>query len=260
MSLPHRAALWLIASLAATAAVQAETTPPGAVTAPAAIADPAVQSLLPMIVQRLGGTPDDYVLRALPQTDLVEVYSKSNARVAYVDRALRYVFVGTLFDAVEKKNLTEERQHELNRIPLASLPKDRVIRIVKGQGTLHFAAFEDPDCPYCRAMEAKLDQLDDYTLDILLMPLTDLHPKAEAAAKAIWCAADPSQAWHDYMHNGKLPIGPADCATPIAELAKLARSHGINGTPTLIMPDGEIIEGLPDLDALKARLAANPAH
>ncbi|MDE3011564.1 MAG: DsbC family protein, partial [Pseudomonadota bacterium] len=113
----------------------------------------------------------------------------------------------------------------------------------------------DPDCPFCRAMEQKLDSLDNYTAYVLLLPLDELHPNASAAAKRIWCAADPSAAWLTYMHTQQLPEA-RDCTTPIAELQQLAHAHQITGTPTLVMPDGEIVEGMPDLDAFKSRLAA----
>jgi len=212
-------------------------------------------ALRPRVAERLGGKAEDYDLRALPGADLVEVHSRSNGRMAYVDRALHYVLLGTLYDADSKANLTSQRLAEYNRLPFDQLPLERAIKIVKGNGTPRFAVFEDPDCPFCRAMEARLEQLDDYTAYVLLLPLSDVHPNAEKVATAIWCSPDPATAWHRYLLEQKLPESRA-CATPIAELARIATAHNINGTPTLVMPDGEIVEGLPDFDTLKAKAAA----
>jgi thiol:disulfide interchange protein DsbC len=235
-------------------AMEAATLTAGAPAAAKEVGELSDVTLRAKLAERLGGVAEDYRLRWLPELSLFEVYSETNARIAYVDREVRHVFVGTLFDAVDKRNLTQLREQALNRIPLDSLPAAQRIRIVKGRGNLHFAAFEDPDCPYCRAMEAQLDQLDDYTLDVLLLPLNDLHPKAEAAATAIWCAEQPAAAWRLYMHEQTLPEA-RECATPIAALRELAHRHRVTGTPTLVMPDGQIVEGMPDLDALKTRLA-----
>ena len=228
-----------------------------AVAPAASSSDTALASTRAKVAERLGGTPADYRLREMADTPLIEVYSERDSRIAYVDRDVRRLFVGTLYDADSKANLTEPRERELNRIPLASIPLERAIKVVKGKGTLQFAVFEDPDCPFCRQMEARLKDLDDYTAYVLLFPLTDLHPGAAAAAKAIWCSDDPSAAWLAYMNEQKRP--PArECATPIADLQALALRHRIAGTPTLIMPDGEIVEGMPDLASLKTRLAGTP--
>lgn len=232
---------------------------------PAAAADPqdsdagAAQALLPDIARTLGGKPQDFEARLLPGGHVVEVYWKENNRIVYLDRSLNFLMVGSLFDTASKENLTQSRGHALNRIPIDSLPLDKVIKVVKGKGTTRFAVFEDPDCPFCRAMEARLDELPDYTAYILLFPITELHPGAERAAKAIWCAPDPSAAWLAYMHTRALPEA-RECETPIAELRALAQRHHIEGTPTLLMPDGEIVEGMPELSVLQAKVAAATAR
>ncbi len=225
---------------------------------PAAIAnDPALAPLMPEIARKLGAKVDDLSAHLMPGGQLIEVFWLDGGRMVYLDRDVRFILVGSLFDAENKHNLTKLRSAELNRIPFDSLPLDKVIKVVKGNGATRFAVFEDPDCPFCRAMESRLDQLDDYTAYILLFPLKELHPGAEAAAKAIWCAEDPSAAWQSYMHTQQLPVA-RDCETPIVALRDLARRHHIEGTPTLVMPDGEIVEGMPDLATLKAKAAATP--
>jgi energy-coupling factor transporter ATP-binding protein EcfA2 len=53
---------------------------------------------------------------------------------------------------------------------------------VRGKGTRRLAIFSDPDCPYCRRLEAELRGLDDVTIHTFLMPLASLHPAARGKA------------------------------------------------------------------------------
>src|SRR5439155_8827766 len=43
-------------------------------------------------------------------------------RIVYTDAKVTYVVVGAIYDAGSKKNLTEARQRELNRVAFDSLP------------------------------------------------------------------------------------------------------------------------------------------
>lgn len=264
---PRRAALAVLSILAAVSTPVAADAAAGTRAGPVAATASAtaigtgseLDGLRPLVAERLGAKAEDLQLRALPDSGLIEVFNAGDSRISYVDPQVHTVFLGSLFDAAGHRNLTEQREHELNRIPFEAVPKERAIKVVKGKGTLQFAVFEDPDCPFCRQMEAKLEDFDDYTVYILLLPLTDLHPQAEVAAKAIWCADDPTAAWHAYLSTRRLP--PArECSTPIAELRKLADRHRVGGTPTLVMPDGELVEGLPTLATLKWKLShSHPA-
>jgi thiol:disulfide interchange protein DsbC len=216
--------------------------------------DADLEALRPIIARKLEGKASELHLRRVPGIGLIEVFNEADSRVSYVDEDAKRLFVGSIYSIDDHANLTEAREHELNRLHLSEIPQDRVIKIVKGKGTLKFAVFEDPDCPFCRQMEAKLADFDDYTAYILLFPITDLHPQAEAIAHRIWCSDDPSAAWQGYMRSKTLPADGKSCATPIETLRKLADKHRVTSTPTLVLPDGELLEGLPPLSVLRAKL------
>ncbi|MDH5539025.1 MAG: DsbC family protein, partial [Rhizobacter sp.] len=155
----------------------------------------------------------------------------------------RYIVGGPLLDVAANRNLTEARLEQLNAIPFESLNLDWAIKLVKGKGGRKIAIFEDPDCPFCKALEKTLMEIDDLTMYVFLYPIDQLHPEAAAKSRAVWCAPDRAKAWGEIMRSGTVPGGPATCADPIANIADFAKAHRISGTPTMVLADGRRLVG-----------------
>ena len=113
--------------------------------------------------------------------------------VYYTDENASVVFVGKVVDLKTKKNLVEERSRQLMKVDFASLPLDKAIVKVKGNGSRKLAIFSDPDCPACQQLEPELAKLNDVTIYTFLYPVTELHPDAERKAKLVWCAEDRAE-------------------------------------------------------------------
>lgn len=177
--------------------------------------------------------------------------------VFYTDAKGEVGFFGRAIELKTKTDLSQQRLGELRRVDFSQLPLDKAIVRVKGKGTRKLALFADPDCPFCRQMEPDLAALDDVTIYTFLLPLPSIHPDAMRKSALIWCAPDRGQAWDDWMLRNKLPEnGNLGCATPILELAELAKRLNIEGTPALIFPDGQLVPGTLPREELEARLAA----
>ncbi len=102
----------------------------------------------------------------------------------------------------------------INAIAWDSLPLDLAIKRRNGAGTRRIAIFEDPDCPYCKALERTLREVDDLTVYVLLFPIEELHPQAADKARAVWCAQDRARAWDEVMRSGVAPPA-APCKDPL---------------------------------------------
>ncbi|MBC7804468.1 MAG: DsbC family protein [Candidatus Parcubacteria bacterium] len=176
--------------------------------------------------------------------------------VFYADAKGEVGFFGRAIELKTKSDLSQLRLAELRRVDFSQLPLDKAILKVKGKGTRKLAVFADPDCPFCREMEPALDALEDVTIYTFLLPLPSIHPDAMRKATLIWCAPDRSKAWDDWMLRGKLPEnGNLGCATPILEVAQLAKRLNIEGTPGLVFSDGELVPGALSKGELDSRLA-----
>jgi thiol:disulfide interchange protein DsbC len=224
------------------------------------------QDDLPALANKLRAmyptTRIDRVERA-PLAGLYEVQMGKN--VAYIDASGRYFLFGHVWDMRERKDLTAAHQQSLDRVDPASLPVDQAIKTVHGRGSRIVHVFADPQCGYCRQLEATLQQLADVTVYTYLLPI--LGPESKRWAQAIWCAPDRAQAWADWMLKQQQPPAPsAGCSAPSEALERLATGLGVAGTPMLIAADGRKHAGamaLPDLAAWldngSAKLA-RPGH
>lgn len=188
---------------------------------------------------------------ATPWEGVFEVAMGSN--LVYVDASGQFFLFGHLYDMKAQRDLTAERRHELTRIDFAVLPLDDALKEVRGSGARTFAIFSDPDCPYCRKLEAEMKTLTDVTIYTFLMPIASLHPDARRKAIAVWCATDPLEAWHALMWHDKPPRS-ADCAHPIDRNVVLAERLGISGTPTLITLTGHVLAGAASAEHIEAWL------
>jgi thiol:disulfide interchange protein DsbC len=172
----------------------------------------------------------------------VVMQGRQGPLIAYTDEKARHVLVGDLLDVKAERNLTRERMDQLTAISFDSLPLKNAIKIVKGNGKRKLAVFSDPDCPYCKKLEAELLNVDNVTIYEFPYPLP-MHRDSPRKAKLIWCSKDRVAAWNDYMHNGKLPTGKGDCDTPIEENLALGAKLHIDGTPALIFANGKRVPG-----------------
>lgn len=180
-------------------------------------------------------------MKAAPMPGWYEVFSGN--RLFYVDEKADFILVGAIVDAKTKRNLTEERIRDLMRVKFDILPFEDAIKIVKGNGARKLAVFEDPDCPYCKKVEADIEKLNNFTLYVFLYPIEQLHADATEKSKKVWCAKDRAKAWQDLMLKNQVPKNKGDCETPIGRNIALANQLNISGTPALIFEDGRLAPG-----------------
>jgi thiol:disulfide interchange protein DsbC len=62
-------------------------------------------------------------------------------QIVYTDAKATHVFVGSVYDANTKKNLTEARKRQLSRVSFDSLPLELAFKRVKGNGARKLAIF-----------------------------------------------------------------------------------------------------------------------
>lgn len=183
-------------------------------------------------------------------------------QIVYTDEKFTFLIAeGRLIDAKTKRNVTGERLEELTRVDFSKLPLDKAIKVVRGNGSRQLVVFSDPDCPFCKRLEQKeLAGITDITVYTFLYPLDKLHPDAANKAKAIWCSADRSKSWMDWVLNNKLVKGSTNCDNPVESLAKLGQELGVTSTPTLIFADGKRMLGAYPADEIEKALNAAKAR
>ena len=183
---------------------------------------------------------------------LYEVYA--DGAIFYTDDKVSAIVVGgQMIDAKSMKNVTDERMKKLTAIRFSDLPLDRAIKQVRGDGKRVLATFEDPNCGYCKRLAKELLKLDNVTVYVFLYPI--LSEDSVRKSKQVWCAADRSKAWNDWMIDGKAPAGREDCDTSaVTKNQEFGRKLNISGTPTMFFGDGERVPGAVPLARIEQKL------
>lgn len=207
------------------------------------------------IESKLGGAKVEGVLPT-PVGGIFEVrfQSRDGPQIIYTDAQGAYIFTGSLIDAKNDRNLTEERMTKLTAIEWSQLPLDLAIKVQRGNGKRAVAMFTDPYCPYCRRLEQTLLQINDLTVYVFMYPV--IRPEAADHSRAAWCSKDRAKAWLELAANDrpKIPAASPNCANPVDKVLELGRSLRVTGTPTLFFPDGERAGGGMPLEQLRAKL------
>ena len=171
--------------------------------------------------------------------------------IGYTNSDGRFFIFGHIFDMKTQQDLTAQRLDELNVVNFAELPLKDAIKTARGDGSRILAVFSDPDCPYCKKLEQDFLKLGNVTIYTFLFPLDGLHPDASKKAKLIWCSADKSAAWRDYMLHNKLPVTGKSCDSPVERNVQLGQKLNFNGTPTLVAADGRVLPGAAPVEQIE---------
>ena len=171
--------------------------------------------------------------------------------IIYVDQEVNYAFVGRVIDAKTRDDLTAKKRDELLRVDFKSLPLDRAVKTVRGDGSRTLVTFEDPNCGFCKKLHKDLTGLKNVTIYTFLYPI--LSQDSVDKARAIWCAKDRARAWDDLMLHGKAPAAAAaDCKDPHPQVIELGRKLEVTGTPTLVFSDGRRMPGAVPVEKVEA--------
>ena len=220
-----------------------------AVCVPALANEAAIRKAL---AERVPSMPKIDEVRPAPMPGLWEV--RLGNEIRYTDATGAYLIEGELIDLKAKKNLTEERITQLNRIDFSSLPVKDALVWKTGTGKRRIAVFADPNCGYCKRFEKSLQDMKDVTVYTFLIPI--LGGDSPEKTRGIWCAKDGTAAWLAWMLKGEAPPkAPSGCdEAAIERNLALSRKIHVNGTPAILLEDGSRIPGAVGAVELERRL------
>ena len=174
-------------------------------------------------------------------TEMTGLYSANlDNQIIYLDENAQHMFIGSMVRLKDQKNLTKDLVLKQNSIDWKQLPLKDAIKTVKGNGKQQLAIFSDPNCPYCKKLEAELDKLNDVTIYTFIYPLKS---QSIAVSKQVWCDPNQAYAWKNLLQKNVQPKEKT-CANPIERNLALGRKLGVEGTPTLIFETGFKMTGV----------------
>ena len=86
-------------------------------------------------------------VRISPAKALWELFSEVGGKrgILYVDFSKKYVFSGSILSIKDKKNLTQERFTELNKVDISQIPLEDAIVMGDSKARIRVIVFDDPD-------------------------------------------------------------------------------------------------------------------
>lgn len=204
------------------------------------------------IQKKLGTNAKVKSVSVTPVAGLYEVLVGND--IFYTDGSAKYLIQGEIIELASGKNITEQRQADLNKIKWSDLAPANAIKNVRGNGSRQLAVFSDPNCGYCKRLEKSLQQLDNVTIYTYLIPI--LSADSAQKSKQIWCSSDPYKAYIDWMINGISPSGKGECSTPLDKNMAFAKTYGVTGTPTLFFTDGSRFPGAVQITDIEKKFSS----
>lgn len=190
----------------------------------------------------------------------VDVRKDGKTYPLYLDYSGKYFFNGQILRMSDRVNLTGLRYTDLNRIDVAAIPLEEAILYGSPDAKRKVIVFDDPDCPWCRRLHGEIKKVVARDPDVAFLVRVysrNNDPRTVQKALSIVCGKrDAARLLDDAFAGKKLPA--AKCGSKAVETtAKLAERLGIQGTPAMILPDGRLISGYREADALH-RLLQEP--
>jgi thiol:disulfide interchange protein DsbC len=187
-----------------------------------------------------GATPDQ--LRATPIPNIYEL--SRGADVAYVTTDGKYAISGDLIDLPHDKDLTEEHRRDVRLKEIREIPESDMLIFGPRDARYTVTVFTDVDCAYCRELHSQIADYNRLGIRVryLFYPRTGPNTSSWTKAEQVWCSDNRN----DALTRAKLdqPLKAKPCANnPVARDYALGKSFGVEGTPSIVTPNGELIGG-----------------
>jgi thiol:disulfide interchange protein DsbC len=171
-------------------------------------------------------------------------------KVVYMSDDGRYLLQANIIDLESEENLTETRRSAAIKSSLDKVGEDNMVIFGDKDAKHTITVFTDIDCGYCRKLHSEIASYNKAGIRVryLFFPRAGLGSPSYDKAVSVWCASDRKGALTE-AKNGK-EISAKQCDNPVATHMHLGELMGVNGTPALILPDGEMLPGYVPADRL----------
>ena len=183
-----------------------------------------------------------------------------------IDNSGKYVIQGQIIDVKTQQPVVKHVKEFPPRkvfagVDIKKIPIEHAITIGDPKSENSVYVFTDPDCPYCRSLHPTLKKLKelmpDAAIHIMVMPIPSLHPQAYDKARYLLSHKDDMKALDAAFAGKPIPKAkPGEGKAAVDAIMKFASEAGIQGTPTVLGPDGQILAGPRDVESLKAAISA----
>lgn len=214
------------------------------------------------LLKKTGGTVTS--VKQSPANGLFELLVEKDGQkgILLIDYGKKHLIQGMVVDIetlqpVSAHQLNTSQPKQQTSVDVTTIPVNNAVIMGNPKGSKKLYVFTDPDCPYCRKGHEELQKLakiaPDVAIYIMLFPLP-MHPASYDKSRTV--IETMSLDLLDKAFAGKDIPKPKNESSKkaIDEIVKFANANGINGTPTMVLPDGTIQVGMRDAETMKKML------
>jgi len=212
-----------------------------------AVDDNAAMSKIKSTVQKeLNAAPA--TIKETPIKGLYEVTVPP--RVFYISADGQYVLAGDLIDLKNGINLTEGVRDKARVSSIENIGEVNMVVFSPKQVKHTITVFTDIDCGYCRKLHNEMASYNKLGIKVryLAYPRAGVGSPSFKKAVSVWCAADKEKAMTEAKNGKDLP--EKNCENPVASQFALGKNLGVNGTPAIVLANGQIYPGYAPADRL----------
>jgi len=210
--------------------------PVSAPAAPAGKTDPRAD-----IVKKIDGLKLEDV-RMTPVNGIYEITRGSE--ISYTTSDGRYVILGDMVDIDADQNLSENRRRTIRQRLIDTVPESEMLVFSPKNPKYTITVFTDIDCGYCRRLHSQIAEYNKLGIRVRYLFYPRSGPDTESWHKAeqVWCSANRNEALTRAKRDE--PINAPKCpADVIARDWELGHKLAVEGTPSIVLPSGEMLGG-----------------
>ena len=181
----------------------------------------------------------------LHPTPIAGIYELSRGtEFAYVTADGKYAIGGDLIDLSKNDNLTESHRRALRTQMIGAIPESDMLVFGPRDPRYTITVFTDVDCGYCRQLHSQIAEYNRLGIRVryLFFPRTGPNTESWTKAEEVWCSGNRNEALT--LAKRGAPLQAKVCPNnPVARHYALGRDFGLQGTPAIVLADGELISG-----------------
>jgi len=209
------------------------------------------------IRQTLQSVQPDLPIEAIAESAMPGLYQiqLKGGRLLYASADGQFVMQGFLyqFKNGQAVNLTEQVESRSIAKEINAIPASEMVIFAPKEAKSHITVFTDTDCGYCQKLHSEVPELNRLGIEVryVAFPRQGVGSHGYNTLVNVWCAKDRKVAMNQAKSREELPT--ATCENPVAKQYQLGQTIGVNGTPAIVLANGQLIPGYqpaPDLAKL----------
>lgn len=189
----------------------------------------------------------DMLIEAIAESPMDGVYQVKlkGGRQLYASADGQFLIQGFMFQFKDGQatNLTEQAQNRSVAKVIDGVPASKMVVFAPEKPKTHITVFTDTDCGYCQKLHSEVPELNRLGVEVryLAFPRQGMGSKGANTLAGVWCAKDRQAAMNKAKARENVPA--ASCDNPVAEQYELGQLIGVQGTPAIVLADGQVIPG-----------------